>query len=188
MTTATVPPKPILVRAGENGLVIGIYICVLAVCMGLSPRFGLAGVILWLGSLAMPFVLYRLVRRSNVSADNSLSFPELWAEGIGTFFFGILLPAAFVYCWLRFVSPDFIPETIAFTIQTLRDAPDGQYAEMADLLSEMSSKKMPTATDVTANLISFNILVGTVMSLIVAIFVKTASMRRRMPRVTDNNI
>lgn len=188
MTTPQTPPRPILARAGESGLVIGLYICALAVCTAFSPYSGIAVVLVWFGSLAMPFVLYRLIRKSNMSAGYSLGFPELWAEGIGTFFFGTLIPAAFVYAWLRFVSPEYISNTVAFTIQTLREVPDQQYADMANLLSDIYSKKMPTAADVTANLISFNIIVGTVMSLIVAVFVKTASIRRRMQRVPENNL
>ena len=88
------PPRPISARAAENGLVISASICVLLLVAGFSTVYPTLSLFLWAGSLAMPIVLYRLMRKSYLECGCSMTFVEVWAEGIASFFLGSLLPAA----------------------------------------------------------------------------------------------
>ncbi|MCM1068226.1 MAG: DUF4199 domain-containing protein [Muribaculaceae bacterium] len=164
------PPRPILARAADNGLYLGLYICVLVLAMGFSTGSVLASAIVWAGTLAMPFYVYRMLRRSYVAADGALSFPELWAEGIASFFLGTLLPALLTYVCLRFFAPTFIVDTVKSSIELL-EAQGSPEAELwADTLRNVTTHSgLPTAVDVSAQLISFNIIAGTALSFLAAI-------------------
>ena len=85
INTPTPPQRPILTRAAENGVRLGTVISVMVLSMGLATVFQPLVLLLWGGTIAMPFITYRMLRRSAVTAGGSLSFPEIWAEGIASF-------------------------------------------------------------------------------------------------------
>lgn len=172
-------PRPILARASENGLWLSIYITVLALSLGVSASFVPAQLIVWAGSAAMPFFLFRLLRRSAIE-DGNISFVELWAEGISSFFLGTLIPALVVYVCLRFVAPTFVLDTFNDTVEQLIAVGTPEAMSLVEMISELISKGMvPTAVDVVAELISFNFIIGTFMSLFIAALVKLRTTRMK---------
>ena len=177
INTPTPPQRPILTRAAENGVRLGTVISVMVLSMGLATVFQPLVLLLWGGTIAMPFITYRMLRRSAVTAGGSLSFPEIWAEGIASFFLASLIPAAIAYICLRFVVPTFIADTLADYISALEAMGSQEFENIAETLSRASAAKMPTATDVAANLISFNIFAGTVLSFVVAVPVALTTRR-----------
>jgi hypothetical protein len=154
------------------------YISVLVVATGLSLHYLAATLIVWVGTLAMPFFLYRMLRRSLVATTGNLSFAELWAEGIATFLLGSLIPALVAYAGIRFCMPDFLHQTLQHAIQSLGEQDAGNSAMLIDIFEQQLKMPAPSAVDVASQLISFNIVIGTILSMLVAIFVKVAMPRR----------
>lgn len=184
----TPPPRPITARAAENGLYLSIYICVLVIATGMATSFAPASFIVWAGSLVMPFFLYRLLKKSMLSANGTLGFPELWAEGIASFFLGTLLPAVLAYILLRFYAPTFIDDTFNNAVELFRNLNTDEGELWAETLEDIKSKaNLPTPSDVAAQIISFNIIVGTVLSLIVALWLKVRVSARGNDNRTFNN-
>lgn len=186
----TVPPimRPITARAADNGIYIGVYLCVLVLAIGFSATVPLAGLLLWGGSLFLPVFMYRLLRKSNISANGGLGFAELWAEGIASFSLGTLFPALLVYGLLRFVAPTFIADTLAGAVEYFEAQGTAEWDAWAEnLRGILAGSRMPTAVDVAARLISFNIVVGTVLSMVTAVIVKVAGRRFGSFGRFDNN-
>lgn len=173
----TPPPRPILTRAAENGAILNLYISVLVLSLGFGVRYPVATLILWAGSLALPVVVYKMLRRSQRQSGDMLSFPELWAEGIATFMLGTLVPAVVAYVSLRFLVPTFMTDTLNYAVSVLQEQGTAQALEMADMMRLLMEKKMPTPVDVSSQIISFNIIVGTFLSLILAGIVKIRTPR-----------
>lgn len=143
---------------------------VLMLLLAMSLSVPGAALLLWAGSLAMPWVLYRLLCRSRREQPGGMSFVEYWAEGIASFALGSLVPAAVAYLLLRYAFPDFIINQVLAMIESLKsmDTPEGDmWAGTMQTLYDKGA--LPGAADVAANIISFNIVVGTVLSLLVAI-------------------
>ena len=172
------PSQPIHTRAARNGLYMSMYISVLVVATGLSLHYLAATLIVWVGTLAMPFFLYRMLRRSLVATTGNLSFAELWAEGIATFLLGSLIPALVAYAGIRFCMPDFLHQTLQHAIQSLGEQDAGNSAMLIDIFEQQLKMPAPSAVDVASQLISFNIVIRTILSMLVAIFVKVAMPRR----------
>lgn len=166
------PGRSIASRAAKNGVYLSACICALLLLWGVMTAFPIAGLALWMLSLAMPFILYRLLRDSAVDCGG-LSFAEIWAEGIASFFLGSLIPAVAAYALLRFAFPTFIADQLHMAVASLENMETPQAAELAESLNAIYSKgALPTAADVAANIISFNIVAGTFLSLLVTPFVK----------------
>lgn len=170
--TNTPTPRPITARAAENGLRVGIYLCALLLAAGISASVPFAGLLVWGGTFYLPVFLYRMLRRSDRLAEGSLGFAELWAEGIASFFLGTLFPALLAYVLLKFVAPTFIADTIADAISIFESQGTAEWSQWAENLKTTAGAHMPTAVDVSVQLISFNIVAGTTLSLVTAAIVK----------------
>jgi len=133
----------------------------------------------------MPVVIYRLLKRSYCKAHCNFGFAEIWAEGIASFFLGSLVPALTVYLLLKYPFPDFIANQFDNTIELFRAMGNAQGDQWVKILTDLREKSpIPTAADVAANIISFNIVAGTTLSLLVAPFVKLRN--RCASCATDN--
>ncbi len=181
------PPQPIHTRAARNGLYMSLYISVLVIATGLSLHYLAATLIVWVGTLAMPFFLYRILRRSALATSGSFGFAELWAEGIATFLLGSLIPALVAYAGIRFCMPDFIHETLQQAIITLSEQDGPNSAPLVEMLERQLEMPVPSAIDIASQLISFNIVIGTVLSLLVAIVVKVSLPRRSFMAGNNQN-
>lgn len=173
---ASAPENSLMTRAGQNGLRLGVYITVLMLATGLSAYFSFASFVVWIGSIAMPFYLCHLLAASARMSPRRLGVPELWAEGIASFFLGCLPPAAVCYLLLKFVAPDFVYDVFAQSIAVFSSIGTAEGDSMAETFQRLVDEHLlPTAADVTAQFISLNIIAGTVLSLIGAVVTKVRS-------------
>lgn len=180
----TRPPKAIITVAAENGAILGLYLILLAIFTGLGSSFGLATLLVWAGSIYLPFFLYRLMHAHYREGGYTLSLAELWAQGLMSFLLGSLLQAAAVYVLLRFVAPDFMASQMQLAIDTFRTLGSPQGEALATQIETVrSTLGVPTAADIAANLIVFNILCGAVIGLANAIIL---TVRHRSRANRDN--
>ncbi len=182
------PPRAIITVAAENGAILGLYLILLAVFTGLSASFGLATLLVWAGTIYLPFYVYKLMRAHHAEAGFSLSMAELWAQALMSFLLGALLQAVAVYVLLRFVAPDFVASQMEQAIETFRatGTPEGEM--WADTLANIrSANGLPSAADVAANLIVFNIFCGAAIGLVDSIILharyRSAARRERWQRM-----
>ncbi|MBD5177371.1 MAG: DUF4199 domain-containing protein [Bacteroidales bacterium] len=169
-TPPNIPPRSIAARAADGGVIIGGVIMLLVLGVGFSTAFGAASILVWGGTLAMPFILYSLLRRSYGQTNFGLTTIELWAEGIAMFFLGSLVPATVVYLLLKFVAPDFMTDQLNMALGELgKMEPTPQSEQLISTLTTLrDSGLLPTPTQVAAQLIAFNMFAGMILSLIEA--------------------
>ena len=185
-TVNTAPPRPITARIAENGLYLSVFMCALILLMGACTRFPFLALFFFIGAVAMPFFAFSLLCRNCMRSGGFLSFSEIWAEGIASFFHGSHIPAVLCYVSLRFVFPDFLPEQIQKTVDTFREMGTPQAQVWVDMIEKMRADGvLPTPADVAANIISINIVAGTAVSLIMAIVLSARMRIRRMRQRQD---
>ena len=147
------PPRTLAAVAAENGLSLGAYLIVLALLSGLSAAFGPATLLVWAGSIGLPFFFYTLLRRNYAEAGFASSTVELWAQSLMSFFLAAMLQAVAVYCALRFIAPDFISSQVDTAIAAFESTgtPEGDMwaSTLRNIITETG---LPTPVDVTANL------------------------------------
>ncbi len=179
--------RPITARAAENGLRLGIFFCVVIALMGAGTQYPFLALIALGAAIALPFYAFSLLSKNCLRSGGFLSFPEIWAEGIASFFLGSLIPAALTYLALRFAFPDFIATQMQDSIDAFRALGTQQGDVWAQTIEKLRDEGLtPTPADVAANIISINIIAGTVLSLFMAITLSTRIRMRRM-RQRQNN-
>lgn len=164
------PPRPIITVAAENGATLGLYLILLAVFSGLSSKFALATLLVWVGTIGLPFYLYRLMRSHYVETGFGLSVVELWSQAVLSFMLGSLLQAVAVYVLLRFAAPNFMAEQLQTAIDIFESlgTPTGDNYARA-LVEHRATFGVPTASQMAANLILLNTFCGAVLGLADAI-------------------
>lgn len=164
----------LLQSAGQNGVYLGIFLILLAVFSGLGMSFQAATLMVWAGSIYLPFFLYRLLLRNQADSGFTRNPTELWALGICSFMFAALLQAAAVYAVLRFIVPTFIAEQINAAIDMCRQVGTAEGDNLAESLKGVvEAAGYPTPADVAGNLIVFNVFVSAILSLIVSLVIQT---------------
>lgn len=180
-------PRPITARAAENGLYLSGAMCLLLVLLGAATTVPFAAILFWIGALALPFLAARLLSRNCLRSGQFLSFSEIWAEGIASFFLASLLPAVMSYLLLRFAFPTFLADQMQIIIDSLGAMGTPQADNLATTLTGMRDRGLtPTPADVAANIISINIVAGTALSLLLAIIISAKIRMARMRKRQSN--
>lgn len=183
------PPRSLAAAAAENGVSLGAYLILLALLSGLGSWAGIATLLVWAGSVGLPFFFYTLLRRNYAEASFTSGLAELWAQSLMSFVLASMLQAAVVYCVLRFMVPDFISSQIETAIANLESTgtPEGEIwaSSFRRIIDETG---VPTPVDVVANLIVFNVLCGAIIGLAdsIVLRVRYASAERRA-RYTESH-
>lgn len=169
-TTETAPElAPWTTRIAGNGLVAGFAMCVFVLLIGFSAHFDALSLFVWIAAAVFPFGIYRLIKRSYIASDFTLSFGEIFSEALATFMLGSLFPAAMAYLLLRFAYPDFIAMQYDSAVQAFAslNTPEGNH--LAEALRQFrANAPLPDATTIAANIISFNAVMGLLSSVVIA--------------------
>ena len=119
-------------RGADNGFLLGIYISVLYIGMLLSSKAPVLNFVVLAMMLAVPVIVYILLRRDRTAPGGMPTLGALWIDGLITFLCGGLIGSLVMFVYLRWIEPDFIVSNLEQTIGILRDAPDPSGRELAD--------------------------------------------------------
>lgn len=172
-------PRSIYVRGADDGLYMGAYMSVLMIIFGLAMHSALAGVVAMAMMAAVPFILFRFLKRSLDEDGGRSTFSALWLHGICIFFFGGLLMAVTIYVCLRFIQPDFIVNQMQNVIALYKSVNDPQATEFADILSKMIQHgQLPSPLEVALELVWLGVFTGSLLSMAVAYIVRRKRLKQ----------
>ena len=180
--TESIKAKSPFRRGADDGLLMGVLLVIVFFTGSQSFRYTLASdltPILMLGGV--PLLTYFLLRRSYIRDNGMTLFSSLWMQGIVTFFCGSLILAMFMYCFMRWIEPDFMRETVAHIAEFYDSMPDNpQGKEIALVFHTMLDENMfPSAISVAVESIWLGVFSGSLLSMLAAI---AARARRVIPR------
>lgn len=157
---------------------MGIYLSVLALASGASLHLPLLSWVVNGLSIAIPFFIYAILRRSLAETGFKATFAEMWAEGIAVFFLGSAIQAVVIYLGLRYWQPDLMGLMVD---QTLAAFAQAQVPVPADAAAALELVRHLSPTDVLAQIMSMNLIGGMIISLILAavLSVRYANQSRR---------
>lgn len=159
-------------RAAEDGLVLGVFISILAIAMLLTARYGWLALICVAMIIALPFLVYRMMKQPLTKGLNP-GFSAIWMHGISIFIFGSLIMGLAVYLYLRVADPDYIMRTVRLAIQALRQLGGDDNIETAKKLAYMYDHHlMPTAIQMAFTAMWFAAFSGSLLSLILTYIVR----------------
>lgn len=165
------PRNPIVHNGARGGLILGLFFLVLfyASVYGVNNYFlSIVGIAAF---LSVPFVAYRILRRSYVSGGCRMQFAGVWLEGILMFLFGALILSVGAYIFFRFIDPDYITRMLRVYVDMSEQAgvSDGM-TDAARQILEMNYKPKPI--DMIMSLIWTVGFSGSILSLILTPIVR----------------
>ena len=130
-------------------------------------------------ALAVPIILYSLLRNRYRAGGCEASFSEVWMHGIMIFICGSVIMALVSYVFLRFVDPDFLYRETGKLVEMYRSLDNATTSQIADTLEEMRAQKLlPSAIQSAFSFLWIGGFTGSILSLIEAALVKAFTRRR----------
>lgn len=166
-------PKSVYRRGADDGIVLGVYFCVLFATVVISEKneaMSLLTCLLMFGVLPLLFFfLWRSYRNDNYTT----TYSALWMEGIVGFAGGGLILATGVYCYIRFLDPLFLQRQFDMMIDVYGNVDNPRTREMVDILRTMKEYNIyPRPRDILVQLILMTVFTGSLASMLTALLVK----------------
>lgn len=176
-------PKNIYARGADDGLWLGIYLCVLFFsCVG-SLSIPMLNVLAFTLIVGVPPMVYFFLRRTHVAAHGMTSFSALWMQGIMMFGCACLIFGAVSYVYLQWVDSTLLIRAIDQAVEAYRAQPSEAASELVhelEMISETPSILSPL--NVTFGWMWLGMFSGSILSMIITSVVRL----RRVPINTDS--
>lgn len=148
------------------GLMLGLLFCINFFLSTRSSAF--CSVASWTLMVLIPYIAYRLTLDCcERVCGGRMSYSEAFLYGMQLFFYAALVGAAFRLLYFKYFDPDFLPRTIDESLRLMEqlNMPLGE-VETSNL------KQMMSPVNMSLNYIWLDVLVGTLVSLVVAAFAR----------------
>ena len=162
--------RSIFTRGAESGAPIG-FMMVAAFFAMVSTGSPLMMYICVFIFLAVPYVAYKLLRRSFIKSGGRLWLLAIWLEGVFIFMFGSLLVAVAAYVFFNYLSPGYFNNLLNMGIEVYSQYPE--MAEMAEVLRNAKENNLIPSSIEMAISTAWSITVsGSLLSYLLAAIVR----------------
>lgn len=152
-------------QAANDGLVLGAYLSATFVAMvGSNANFLLSALSLVM-ILAMPVLMYYLMRRYYLKHNCEPNFLMVWNVGMYGLGFASVLCALVTYVWLQYVQPTFIYDQAQAALALYESLPEA--SDVASVLRlTIENGLLPTPIQFAVQMIMITLFVGMIISLV----------------------
>lgn len=157
----------------DQGFFFGIYLSAMFLCSVLGVRYPVLN-LLFVGLFAaVPFLLYRWLRRAYVEVRGTLTLSALWLQGIVIFMCGMMIAAVVSLLYFRFIEPGFIIGRLYDIMEIYESSPVPELQEMAVILGRMIEQKaVPSVGSIVMEMVWLGVFTGSILSLIIGLIVR----------------
>lgn len=130
-------------------------------------------------AVAVPVVVYRVLRSRYVSMRGMATFSAMWMDGIVAFFCGSLILALAVFVFLRWIEPAFVVDRLEELSAMYREAGDADSVALADMFDTVvRGKIVPSAIEIAIELIWVSVFTGSVLSMLLAGIIRLMKVKK----------
>lgn len=160
-------------RGADNGLLLGLYFCIMFAFVVVGERVEAAGIVSTLMMFGVPFLVYRFLRKTFVEQRGLTMFSALWTQGIIAFAGAGLVLSVAVYVYIRFLDPDIVLRQVEKLIDLYSEANTPRADEMLTVLQNMRDMHLyPTAREIIIQLELLSVFSGSILSMLMALLVR----------------
>lgn len=124
-------------------------------------------------SLAVPFILFGLLRKHYRDGGCKGSLAEVWMHGIMIFICGSVILALVSYIFFRFIDPNFLYRETAKLVDLYNSLGNPTATQIADTLEEMRNNNLlPSPIQCAFSFLWVGGFSGSILSLIEAALIK----------------
>lgn len=158
-------------QGADDGVLMGVYLTALFFASVFALGRPLVGGIATVMILAVPVMLFMLLRRTWRRDRGMTLFSGLWMQGIMTFLCGGLLSGVVAFVYLKWINPGWLAEQVRAMVDLYRSIDGG--ALIADTLETMLTRGLlPSAIQMVIQMLWLEIFTGSILSLIVTALVR----------------
>ncbi|MCM1336133.1 MAG: DUF4199 domain-containing protein [Candidatus Amulumruptor caecigallinarius] len=158
-------------QGADDGLWMGLYLSALFFASAFAVGRTLVGALATGMIIAVPIILFLLLRRTWRRDEGLSLFSGLWMQGIITFLCGGLISGVVAFAYLRWVNPGWLADQVRAMIALYSSIEGG--AVIADTLSTMLDRHLlPSPIQMVIQMLWLEIFSGSILSLIVTALVR----------------
>lgn len=160
-------------RGADAGFYFSGILCMLFFAGVYSVKVPVLSIVSAVIALAVPYIIYKSLRKSYVTDHGATTMSSLWMQGIVTFACGCAVSGLIAIIYLKWIDPDFLMQRIYEAIALYRDSHWDSAANTADVLEKMiESGIMPGTVEFVMEAIWLGIFSGSMLSLLMALLVR----------------
>ena len=126
--------------------------------------------------LAVPFMLYRLLKKEYRACGPSLQVPSMWIRGIVMISGGALICALVALAYFRWIDPGYIVRQLHQVITMYHSTADPSLAEFARVAQGLiDNGAVPRASTWVVSMWLFTVASGSLLSGLMAVLVRASS-------------
>lgn len=170
-------------RGADRGYIFGLWFTAIFLSWIFSSQLPMLSLVTVGLILAMPFLIYRLLRNSSREQGGVVQVSSLWVEGITMVMCGSLICAAVVVIYFKWIDPDYMARQLQLVVDMYASTNDESLAEAARLSKAiLDNNAVPSASTWTLAMWLFTVSSGSLLSGLMAVLVKArGGVSRRMP-------
>lgn len=165
------PTKSIYTRGAEDGAWMGLLFVAAATLQTAAHGALLPTLLADILLLAVPVLLWAMLRRSYRYDRCLTTFSGLWMHGIMIFLCGSLILGLVAFIYMRFINPGFIYAQARQAVELYSQVPDFQTFAQT-LQKAIDRKLLPSPITITFTIIWLGGFSGAMLSLIEAAIIK----------------
>lgn len=161
-------------RGADQGFYFGLYLTALFFAMIGAEHFAALSLATIVLALGVPFIIYRMLRKTYREEHGRSQFSALWMQGIMIFLCGSMISGVAAFLYMRYIDPGFILRNAEKAIEVYRALNDAKASDVADMLQMIiDNKALPSAIQIVFQSIWGAVLSGSLLSMIVSLIVRS---------------
>ncbi len=168
-------------QGADNGFVLGAYLSALFFTTAFALEVPLLGILSTCMIVAIPVIIFMMLRRTWIRDRGMSLFSSLWMQGIMAFACGGIISGLVAYVYIRWIEPEWLTSQVKNMISLYQSVENGQ--QVADILQTILKQGLlPTPIQMVIQMLWFEIFAGSVVSLLATLIVRAIK-----PRQTPDN-
>lgn len=165
--------KSVYALGARQGLWAGLYFTAIFFLQVLGSGSVFPALLSNLMIIAVPFILYSLLRRHYRDGGCEGSLSEIWMHGIMIFICGSVILALVSLVFLRYIDPAFIYRESARLVEAYRALGDPTLSSLADALDQArTTHTLPTPVQFAMVFLWLGGFSGSILALVEALIIK----------------
>lgn len=156
---------------------LGAYLSVLFFTTAFALESPLLGILSTCMIIAIPVMIFMMLRRTWIRDRGMSLFSSLWMQGIMAFACGGIISGLVAYIYIRWIEPDWLSTQVKNMIGLYQSVENGQ--QVADILQTILNQGLlPTPIQMVIQMLWFEIFTGSVISLLATLIVRAIKPRQ----------
>lgn len=158
----------------RRGVAFGFWLCAMMFAFLYSVQLPILSFVAILMFAAVPFIIYKLLRKTYLHENCMTTLSGLWMQGIVIFACGAAICASVSVVYMKWLNPQYIYTMMTRAIDFYGAMEEPRAREVADLLQKLiDMKAVPTAAAVAMEMLWLLIFSGSLLSLLMALLAKS---------------